>query len=72
MHVADATNALAEAPPPIALLHVTIDEKHRNWNNNDRRLNQVPKGHVLPVLKALQGHRESPVSGMNTSSLTHP
>ena len=56
----DATNALSEAPQYISPLHVTIDEQYRNWNNNHRKLKEISKGHVLPVLQALQDHPESP------------
>ena len=28
---ADATNAFAQAPPPVAPLYVTIDRQYREW-----------------------------------------
>lgn len=57
---ADATNAFAEAPPPIAPLCVTIDDQYRDWYENHMNLGIAPPGSVLPVLQALQGHPESP------------
>ena len=62
MHDADATNAFAEDTPPIAPLHVTIDEQHKNWNNNHRKLLHTLDGRVLPALQASQGHPEYPFS----------
>ena len=58
---ADASNAFAEAPPPKIPLFVTIDQQYRDWYN-ERYPDQppIPKGHVLPVQGALQGHPESP------------
>ena len=58
---ADATNAFAEAPPPKAPLYVTIDEPYREWYK-ERFPNEppIPKGSVLRVHGALQGHPESP------------
>ena len=41
-------------------MRVAIDEQFRNWNANHLKTNSMPKGHVLPVLQALQGHPESP------------
>ena len=35
---ADATNAFAEAPPPIAPLFVEIDDSYRKWYKNYRKL----------------------------------
>ena len=57
---ADATNAFAEAPPPSAPLYVTIDRQYREWWENVKGRPPIPKGYVLPVQHALQGHPESP------------
>ena len=57
---ADASNAFAEAPAPKAPLFVTIDQPYRDWYSNkypDKP--PIPKGYVLPVNGALQGHPES-------------
>ena len=58
---ADAANAFAEAPAPVAPLYVRIDEPFRNWYHS-RFPNKPPisPGSVMRVLKALQGHPESP------------
>ena len=57
---ADASNAFAEAPAPKAPLFVTIDRPYLDWYANkypDKP--PIPKGYVLPVHGALQGHPES-------------
>ena len=56
---ADASNAFAEAPTPKAPLFVTVDTPFREWWNSLGRT-PIPKGFVLPVRHALQGHPESP------------
>ena len=58
---ADASNAFAEAPAPVAPLYVFIDEQFRTWYKTrypDRK--PIPPGYVMRVKKALQGHPESP------------
>lgn len=55
---ADASNAFAEAPPPKAPLYVTVDQQYREWWASKSR-KPIPKGYVLPVRRALQGHPES-------------
>ena len=58
---ADASNAFAEAPAPVAPLYVYVDEQFRQWYQHrfpDRP--KIPHGYVLRVKKALQGHPESP------------
>ena len=57
---ADATNAFAEAPPPSTPLYVTIDRQYRDWWEKVKGRPPIPKGYVLPVQHALQGHPESP------------
>ena len=56
---ADASNAFAEAPAPKAPLFVEIDEQYREWWQQQGK-QPIPRGHVLPVNHALQGHPESP------------
>ena len=56
----DATNAFAEATPPVAELYVLIDEQYRQWWNHHKEIPPITKGMVLPVCHAIQGHPESP------------
>ena len=56
---ADASNAFAEAPPPIAPLYVTIDKPYREWWQSKGNP-PITKDYVLQVKGALQGHPESP------------
>ena len=56
---ADASNAFAEAPPPVAPLFVTIDKPFREWWKSKGRP-PIPPDYVLKVKGALQGHPESP------------
>jgi deoxyuridine 5'-triphosphate nucleotidohydrolase len=58
---ADAANAFAEAPAPVAPLYVYADEQYKAWYHKtypDRP--PIPTGSVMRVKKALQGHPESP------------
>ena len=55
---ADATNAYAEAPPPVAQLYVKVDKPYREWYLK-KYGKLIPDGYVLPVKHALQGHPES-------------
>ena len=57
---ADASNAFAEAPAPVSPLHMKIDEQFNNWWTKHKGRKPLPKGWVLPVKHALQGHLESP------------
>ena len=57
---ADASNAFAEAPAPIAPLYVSIDRQYHEWYKDkypDKPA--LPTDFVLPVQGALQGHPES-------------
>ena len=58
---ADAANAFAEAPPPVAPLYVYVDEQYREWHR-ERNPNEkpIPHGYVMRAKRALQGHPESP------------
>ena len=58
---ADASNAFAEAPPPKAPLYVHIDPPYRDWYRQKFPTRpEIPKGNVMRVQGALQGHPESP------------
>jgi deoxyuridine 5'-triphosphate nucleotidohydrolase len=57
---ADASNAFAEAPAPVAPLYVVIDEQYREWHRHRcPNAPEIPTGHVMKVKGALQGHPES-------------
>ena len=58
---ADASNAFAEAPAPVAPLYVRVDKQYREWYRK-KYPNEppIPTNAVLRVKKALQGHPESP------------
>ena len=56
---ADASNAFAEAPAPKAPLYVWVDDQYREWYQ-EKFNKEIPRGSVLPVQHALQGHPESP------------
>ena len=56
---ADASSAFAEAPAPVAPLYVVVNQPFReSWKKKGR--GDIPKGWVIPVKHALQGHPESP------------
>ncbi len=58
---ADASNAFAEAPAPVAPLYVRVDQQYRDWYKATFPDEPpIPKDAVLRVKKALQGHPESP------------
>ena len=57
---ADASNAFAEAPAPVAPLYVSLDTQFHEWYKSkypDKPA--IPPDFVLPVQGALQGHPES-------------
>ena len=56
---ADASNAFAEAPPPKAPLYVLVDKPYREWYKK-KHGKDIPKGYVLRVHHAIQGHPEAP------------
>ena len=56
---ADASNAFAEAPAPIAPLYMTLDAQYHSWWRSKGRP-PIPDGYGVRVLKAIQGHPESP------------
>ena len=57
---ADASNAFAEAKAPEIPLYVRVNEPYREWWQEKMNRPPIPKGHVLPVHRALQGHHEAP------------
>ena len=56
----DVGNAFAEAPAPTQPFYMHIDEQFRDWWENCLGRPPIPRGHVLKVNKALQGHPEAP------------
>jgi hypothetical protein len=56
----DVGNAFAEAPPPTQPFYMFIDDQFRDWWENCLGRDPIPRGHVLKVNKALQGHPEAP------------
>ena len=56
---ADASNAFAEAPAPLAPLYMSLDTQFHSWWRSKGRP-AIPKGYGLRVHKAIQGHPESP------------
>ena len=66
---ADAANAFAEVPPPVAPLYVYVDEQYREWHrerNPDAK--PIPHGYVMRAKRALQGHPELPPTAMGQIS----
>jgi hypothetical protein len=56
---ADVSNAFAEATAPAQEYFMRIDSQFTDWwlaNGNPA----IPVGHVIPILKNLQGHPEAP------------
>jgi hypothetical protein len=56
----DVGNAFAEAPAPSQPFYMYIDDQFRDWWENCLGRAPIPRGHVLKVNKALQGHPEAP------------
>jgi hypothetical protein len=56
----DVGNAFAEAPAPSQPFYMYIDEQFRDWWENCLGREPIPRGYVLKVNKALQGHPEAP------------
>ena len=57
---ADASNAFAEAPAPKAPLYMDLDHQFHSWWKSMGRPPPISHGHGVKVLKAIQGHPESP------------
>ena len=60
IHGADVSNAFGEAPPPKQGFFIRPDRAFHEWWTNHRGNPPIPQGHVVPVLRAMQGHPESP------------
>ena len=56
---ADVSNAFAEAHAPAQVYFLRIDVQFREWWSRKGQL-PIPQGHVVPILKNLQGHPEAP------------
>jgi KUP system potassium uptake protein len=59
--VADTTNAYQQSPPPTRQCYLTIDDAYRSWCQKRFNMTVDSRTHVIPVLKALQGHPEAGV-----------
>jgi hypothetical protein len=57
---ADVSNAFAEAPAPKQPFFIRPDKAFHEWWVNHLKRDPIPHGHIIPVLKAMQGHPESP------------
>jgi hypothetical protein len=55
-----ASNAFAEAPAPKQPFHIRPDKAFHDWWVNHHNKDPIPPGYIVPVLKAMQGHPESP------------
>lgn len=60
---ADVSNAFAEAPAPKQGFYIRPDKAFRDWWENHKHRPPIPKGYVIPVQSAMQGHPESPSLG---------
>jgi hypothetical protein len=59
VHGADVSNAFTEAATPPQVYYMCVDTQFREWWAAKGRP-PIPKGHVIPILKNLQGHPEAP------------
>ena len=57
---ADVSNAFAEAPAPKQPFFIRPDKAFHEWWTNHLKKDLIPPGYIVPVLKAMQGHPESP------------
>ena len=57
---ADVSNAFGEADPPKQGFFIYPDQAFREWWTEHLGNPPIPDGHVIPVLRAMQGHPESP------------
>ena len=56
---ADVANAFGEAPPPKQGFFIRPDKAFHDWWLHKNRA-PIPKGYVIPILAAMEGHPESP------------
>ena len=57
---ADVSNAFAEAPAPKQPFYIRPDKAFHDWWVHHLKRDPIPSNHIIPVLKAMQGHPESP------------
>jgi hypothetical protein len=57
---AGVSNAFAEAPLPKQGFFIWPDNAFLAWWTEYLKRPPIPKGHVIPILSAMQGHPESP------------
>ena len=55
----DVGNAFAEAPAPVDSFFMIPDAQFHQWWKEELKRPPIPDDHVIPILKALQGHPES-------------
>ena len=60
MFGSDVSNAFGEAGPPKQGFFIRPDQAFHDWWVIHKGRAPIPKGHVIPVLAAMQGHPESP------------
>jgi hypothetical protein len=60
VYSADVSSAFAEAPPPKQGFFIRPDNVFLAWWIEHLKLPPIPKGHVIPILSAMQGQPESP------------
>ena len=53
-------NAFVEAPAPVDPFFMIPDAQFHQWWEEELKRPPIPDGYVIPILKALQGHPESP------------
>ena len=56
----DVCNAFGEAPPPKQAYYIRPDKAFHHWWVHHKKRPPIPTGHVIPVLRAMQGHPEAP------------
>ena len=59
VYSADISNAFAEAPASTQQYYMKVDDQFRDWWAAHGKPS-IPPGHVIPVLKNLQGHPDAP------------
>jgi hypothetical protein len=57
---ADTSNTFAEVDTPKIPLYVRPNDQYQEWCHEKMKRDPIPRGYVLPVHKALQGHPEAP------------
>jgi hypothetical protein len=56
----DVISTFGDAPSPAQGLHILPDKAFHDWWIICKGREQIPPGHVIPVLVAMQGHLEAP------------